>query len=83
MNPKVTRRRFIKGVIFSATTATAGIYIENAASSRPSGAVERLVSLSVNGRTRRVDVLPQETLAHNQYNVPMIDNLVERAIVAG
>ena len=66
MNPKVTRRRFIKGVIFSATAATtgSGVYMVNAASSRSSGAVERLVSLSVNGRTRRVDVLPQETLAH-------------------
>ena len=66
MNPKVTRRRFIKGVIFSATAATAGagIYISNAASSRSAGAVERLVSLTVNGRTRRVDVRPQETLAH-------------------
>jgi len=66
VNPKVTRRRFIKGVIFSATAATtgAGVYIANAANSRSSGAVERLVSLSVNGRTRRVDVLPQETLAH-------------------
>jgi aerobic-type carbon monoxide dehydrogenase small subunit (CoxS/CutS family) len=66
VNPKVTRRRFIKGVIFSATAATtgAGVYIANAASNRSSGAVERLVSLSVNGRTRRVDVLPQETLAH-------------------
>lgn len=66
MNPKVTRRRFIKGVIFSATAATtgAGVYIANAASRRSAGAVERLVSLSVNGRTRRVDVLPQETLAH-------------------
>ena len=28
------------------------------------GAVERLVTLNVNGRDRRVDVLPQETLAH-------------------
>jgi len=66
VNPKVTRRRFIKGVIFSATAATtgSGVYMVNAASSRSSGAVERLVSLSVNGRTRRVDVLPQETLAH-------------------
>jgi aerobic-type carbon monoxide dehydrogenase small subunit (CoxS/CutS family) len=31
---------------------------------QPKGAVERLLSLNVNGRTRRVDVLPQETLAH-------------------
>lgn len=66
MNPKVTRRRFIKGVIFSATAATtgAGVYLANAASSRSAGAAERLISLSVNGRTHRVDVLPQETLAH-------------------
>ena len=28
-----------------------------------SGAVERLISLNVNGQTRRVDVLPNETLA--------------------
>lgn len=27
------------------------------------GAVERLISLNVNGQVRRVDVLPQETLA--------------------
>ncbi len=26
--------------------------------------VERLISLNINGRTRRVDVLPQETLAY-------------------
>ena len=33
---------------------------------RPSsvGAVERLISLNVNGQTRRVDVLPYETLAN-------------------
>lgn len=65
MNPKITRRRFIKGVIFSAsaTASGAGYYIVSAAS-RPPGAVERLISINVNGRTRRVDVLPQETLAH-------------------
>ncbi len=66
MNQKLSRRRFIKGVIFSATAATsgAGYYIATAASSRSASAVERLISISVNGRTRRVDVLPQETLAH-------------------
>jgi len=31
---------------------------------RPASAVERLISINVNGNTRRVDVLPQETLAH-------------------
>ncbi len=28
------------------------------------GGIERLISLNINGRTRRVDVLPQETLAY-------------------
>ncbi|PCJ24051.1 MAG: (2Fe-2S)-binding protein [SAR86 cluster bacterium] len=62
----MTRRRFIKGVIYSASAAAsgAGIYVATAASSRSSGAVERLISINVNGRVRRVDVLPQETLAH-------------------
>lgn len=66
MNPKITRRRFIKGVIFSASAVAsgAGVYVATAASSRPPGAVERLISINVNGRVRRVDVLPQETLAH-------------------
>lgn len=41
----------------------AGFYLANA-QSRPAAAVERLISINVNGRTRRVDVLPQETLAH-------------------
>jgi len=66
VNPKITRRRFIKGVIYSAAAAVpgAGYYVATAASSRPAGAVERLISINVNGRTRRVDVLPQETLTH-------------------
>ncbi|HBN14699.1 MAG: (2Fe-2S)-binding protein [Gammaproteobacteria bacterium] len=34
------------------------------AASRSAGGVERLISLNINGRTRRVDVAPQETLAH-------------------
>jgi aerobic-type carbon monoxide dehydrogenase small subunit (CoxS/CutS family) len=65
VNPQLTRRHFIKGVIFSASAAAsgAGYYIASAASRSP-GAVERLISLNVNGRVRRVDVLPQETLAH-------------------
>ncbi len=65
MNPRLTRRRFIKGVIYSSAAAMsgAGFYLANA-QSRPAAAVERLISINVNGRTRRVDVLPQETLAH-------------------
>jgi aerobic-type carbon monoxide dehydrogenase small subunit (CoxS/CutS family) len=65
VNSRLTRRRFIKGVIFfgAAASSGAGIYLASAAS-RPAGGVERLISLNVNGRTRRVDVTPQETLAH-------------------
>ena len=65
VNPRLTRRRFIKGVIYSSAAAMsgAGVYLANA-QSRPAAAVERLLSINVNGRTRRVDVLPQETLAH-------------------
>lgn len=66
MNPKLSRRHFIKGVIYSSTAAAsgAGIYLANAATSNPPGAVERLITITVNGRRRPVDVLPQETLAH-------------------
>ncbi len=65
VNAKLTRRRFIKGVIFSgaaATTGAAGVYLAQAQSGL--SAAERLITLNVNGRDRPVDVLPQETLAH-------------------
>lgn len=66
MNFSLTRRRFIKSVIFSGAAASsgAGWYLATASAQQSSGGVERLVSLNVNGRTRRVDVAPQETLAH-------------------
>ncbi|MFP6839513.1 MAG: (2Fe-2S)-binding protein [Pseudohongiellaceae bacterium] len=64
MNPKLTRRRFIKGVIASgaAATSTSIWYAANGAE-RPPGAVERLIRINVNGQVRSVDVPPQETLA--------------------
>ncbi|MEX0618185.1 MAG: (2Fe-2S)-binding protein [Pseudohongiellaceae bacterium] len=64
MNPRLTRRRFIKGVIFSSAAAAsgAGLYF-SAAQSGSQAAEARLVSLNINGRLRRVDVAPQETLA--------------------
>lgn len=65
MNINLTRRRFIKSVIYSAAAASSGAGWQLAsAQGRPAGGVERLISINVNGRTRRVDVLPQETLAH-------------------
>jgi aerobic-type carbon monoxide dehydrogenase small subunit (CoxS/CutS family) len=64
----VSRRNFIKGVIASgAVVSSAGYLWRTSALSgqQPSapGSVERLITLNVNGRDRRVDVLKQETLA--------------------
>ncbi|MGI9250874.1 MAG: (2Fe-2S)-binding protein [Pseudohongiellaceae bacterium] len=64
MNLKLTRRRFIKGVIASGAAATTtGVWYVASGQQRPSGQVERLVRINVNGQTRTVDVAPQETLA--------------------
>ena len=48
----------------SAAAATNAGITSATAQDRPTGAVERLISLNINGQTRRVDVLPQETLAY-------------------
>ena len=65
MNPNLSRRHFIKAVIASSVAAASHTGIRSAgAQERHRGAVERLISLNINGRTRRVDVLPQETLAY-------------------
>ncbi|HUK01290.1 MAG TPA: (2Fe-2S)-binding protein [Steroidobacteraceae bacterium] len=63
-----SRREFIKRVIASGAVASAGAYVYGglhgcARNSGLSGGVERLLALNVNGQVRRVDVLPQETLA--------------------
>ena len=62
----MSRRDFIKGVIATGASISAMGYVFGGCAgdmgSAP-GAVERLISLNVNGRVRRVDVLPQETLA--------------------
>jgi aerobic-type carbon monoxide dehydrogenase small subunit (CoxS/CutS family) len=69
-----SRRSFIKGIIASGTVATtSGVLLNGCSdSSTPSapaaGSVERLVSLNVNGTERRVDVLPNETLAQTLRN---------------
>ncbi len=67
MDP-VTRRTFIKSVIAAGAAASSAAYLfrgPGAALGQTSapGAVERLISLTVNGQTRRVDVMKQETLA--------------------
>jgi aerobic-type carbon monoxide dehydrogenase small subunit (CoxS/CutS family) len=64
----VTRRAFIKGVIAAGAAVSASSYLFRGPErlfgqgSLP-GAVERLMTLNVNGQTRRVDVMKQETLA--------------------
>src|SRR5271165_5613650 len=64
-----SRRAFIKGVIASGAAVPAAGFVMRGhgvttAFAQTSGTVERLVTLNVNGRDRRVDVLPQETLSH-------------------
>lgn len=64
MNPKLTRRRFIKGVIASGAAATSTtIWYSANGQSKPAGAVERMIRININGQMRNVDVAPQETLA--------------------
>src|SRR4029434_5941052 len=64
----VSRRNFIKGVIASGAVVSSAAYLWRSSSvlgQQPSapGSVERLITLTVNGQERRVDVLKQETLA--------------------
>ena len=64
MNPKLTRRCFIKGVIASGAAATSTtLWYSANGQSRPAGAVERMIRININGQMRNVDVAPQETLA--------------------
>jgi aerobic-type carbon monoxide dehydrogenase small subunit (CoxS/CutS family) len=63
----VSRRTFIKMVIASGAAVSASAYLFRGPTllgqgSLP-GAVERLMTLNVNGQMRRVDVMKQETLA--------------------
>jgi aerobic-type carbon monoxide dehydrogenase small subunit (CoxS/CutS family) len=64
----VSRRNFIKGVIATGAVASSAGYLLRATLSGQNatglaGGVERLITLNVNGQDRRVDVMPQETLA--------------------
>jgi aerobic-type carbon monoxide dehydrogenase small subunit (CoxS/CutS family) len=64
----VSRRSFIKSVIATGAVASGSAYLFRSASvagqpAASAGAVERLITLNVNGQDRRIDVMPQETLA--------------------
>jgi aerobic-type carbon monoxide dehydrogenase small subunit (CoxS/CutS family) len=66
---RVSRREFIKRVIASGAVASSASFVMLGVSGCTPGrrvvpgSVERLVSIDVNGELRRVEVLPQETLA--------------------
>jgi aerobic-type carbon monoxide dehydrogenase small subunit (CoxS/CutS family) len=64
----MSRRKFIQGVIAAGAAVSATSYLFRGAETilgqgTLPGAVERLITLTVNGQARRVDVLKQETLA--------------------
>jgi hypothetical protein len=60
-----SRRDFIKGVIAAGAAVSTSAYLfrTSIAGQPATGAGERLISITVNGQVRRVDVLKQETLA--------------------
>jgi aerobic-type carbon monoxide dehydrogenase small subunit (CoxS/CutS family) len=63
----VARRTFIKGVIAGGVAVSSAAYLFRQSpmlsGQARTGGVERLLTLTVNGQSRRVDVAPQETLA--------------------
>jgi aerobic-type carbon monoxide dehydrogenase small subunit (CoxS/CutS family) len=67
VQPEFSRRNFIKGVIAAGATVSASAYLFRTTilgqNESMAGAVERLITLDINGQQRRVDVLKNETLA--------------------
>ena len=68
LKARSSRRAFIKGIIASGAVVGSSTFIFGSlggcSSDQPAaGTIERLISLNVNGQVRRVDVLPNETLA--------------------
>ena len=68
LKARSSRRAFIKGIIASGAVVGSSTFIfgglGGCSSDQPAaGTIERLISLNVNGQVRRVDVLPNETLA--------------------
>lgn len=67
LDKKYSRRTFIKGVIATGATVSSANYLFRSPNVLGAASVqsstERLLTLTVNGQQRRVDVLPNETLA--------------------
>lgn len=63
----VSRRSFLRGVVCSGVVMAGSGFLFSVATGEARAAtmgVERLITLNINGRDRRVDVAPNETLAH-------------------
>jgi aerobic-type carbon monoxide dehydrogenase small subunit (CoxS/CutS family) len=63
---RITRRAFIKSVIAAGAVSWAGYMFKGTSMANQKaspGSVERLITLTVNGQQRHVDVMQQETLA--------------------
>ena len=62
----LTRRNFLRGVVCSGIVIGGSSYLFSTTTSARADtrAVERLVTLKVNGKTHRVDAAPNETLAY-------------------
>ena len=62
----LSRRNFLRGVVCSGTAIAGSAYLfsTSTAARADSRAVERLIKIRVNGKDRRVDVAPNETLAY-------------------
>jgi aerobic-type carbon monoxide dehydrogenase small subunit (CoxS/CutS family) len=66
IDARLSRRKFIQGIVAAGTVASSSAYLFRSTTvhGQPqASAVERLVTLRVNGQDRRVDLLPQDTLA--------------------
>jgi aerobic-type carbon monoxide dehydrogenase small subunit (CoxS/CutS family) len=62
-----SRRDFLRGVVCSGIAVSAASFVLTGGSGAARAAtrgVERLITLDINGKKRRVDVAPNETLAH-------------------
>ena len=74
--PSASRRDFLRGVVCSGVAVSAAAYMFSGHAREARAAVrgvERLISLDVNGKTRRVDVAPSETLAQTiRYKLGLI-----------
>lgn len=62
----MSRRAFLRGVVCSGTVIAGSAFLFSSATSARADAraVERMVRITVNGRTHTVDVAPNETLAY-------------------